>query len=151
MYGFFTEVVPGSKYPKIIHTNQPYQGWMREMIVDDEGNTKVQFIPPQMTVGGASQSSSNSSSSSISTSSSSSAELTESGGDGHITKKIIRNVEDLNEYMSFIKPLQVCPSLLATSFDFDDMFCICHRADEGDYFNCDYGLTGCGSWFHSGK
>jgi hypothetical protein len=137
MYGYFTKNVHGLKYPKIIHNHQPYEGWSREVIVDDEGNSKVHFIPP--TAG-----------TSIKTASGS--------GDGSVAETpstasyldVIRNRDELYSYINMTHQTKIFPTLLASSFEFDDLFCICHRPDEGDYFNCDYGLSGCGSWFHSG-
>lgn len=137
MFGFHTEVTAEYKYPKIIHEHQPYQGWTREIIVDDEGNSKVQFIPPEKlaveVISDSNSSNSTSSSSSVVSS-----------------REIIRSAEELTKYIRSTKVLESCPTLVESSFEFEDLFCVCHRPDEGDYFNCDYGLAGCGSWFHSG-
>jgi len=136
MFGFHTEVTAEYKYPKIIHEHQPYQGWTREIIVDDEGNSKVQFIPPEKlaveVISDSNSSNSTSSSSSVVSS-----------------REIIRSAEELTKYIRSTKVLESCPTLVESSFEFEDLFCVCHRPDEGDYFNCDYGLAGCGSWFHS--
>jgi hypothetical protein len=116
-------------------------------LIDDEGNTSVQFLPPLDRDPVAT----------ITSITAGEPERIDSVDPKdtpteHTQRDTIRTVEQLSQYISRKSTAaEFCSSLLATSFEFNDLFCLCHRSDEGDYFNCDYGLTGCGGWFHSGK
>lgn len=150
MFGFYTTPAASTaatrttaKHPKVVHADQPYVGWTREVLVDNEGGTAVQFLappPPQRE---------NHFSSSSDTST-----VQHDNED----REVISTPEDLSHFTrrqvvssSAHAPPTNCSTLLVTSFEFDELFCLCHRPEEGDYFHCDYGLAGCGSWFHSGE
>ena len=147
VFGFYTEPLIGNKYPKVIHINQPYQGWMREIVIDNDGNPSVQYLLTPLN--STKTTTSKLSSGEIKTSDS--VNPHECQSEHSLNQIIIRTAAELDQYISQIQPSgDVSATLQATSFDFDDVFCLCHRPEDGDYFNCDYGLAGCSSWFHSG-
>ena len=133
-YGFYSEVIDQRKYPKIVHINQPYNGWIREILVEDDGNLSVHFIPPLAP-----------------------AEARTTVGSGSIIAEspvdinALSTPDEVSEFVQQEAILKRYPTIQEARFEFEDLFCLCHREDEGDYFNCEYGLAGCGSWFHSGN
>ena len=66
-------------------------------------------------------------------------------------REVIKSPRELNQFLlKHSSSSSQRSTILAMSFEFCDLYCICHRSDQGDYFNCDFGKGGCNGWFHSG-